>query len=64
MSLKKYYNQVVLVEPINGNNFIGIVEDYFEPDDNESGTESIIIKKSDDSLTEIYPQDIDKITVL
>lgn len=44
MLLKLYYGKSVNIVDTNGQMFNGIVEDYFFPEDNESGLESIVIK--------------------
>ena len=42
MKLNKYYNKKVNIEDNEGNTFVGIVNDYFHPDDNDNGKESIV----------------------
>lgn len=64
MSLKSHYGKKVNIVDINGNEFSGIVEDYFFPDDNESGLESIVVKTNDGDLYEFTKETIEKITAI
>lgn len=63
MELKHYYGKNVTVIDIDGKTFIGLVDDYFFPEDNENGEESIVIKTSGGGLVEFTNNDIKKITI-
>ncbi len=63
MSLIGYYNKAVVVHGNNGERFVGIVDDYIYPEDNESGVESIIIK-TNRGYYEIVSEDIYEIEIL
>lgn len=41
--------------------FDGVVTDYFHPDENETGKESIVIDSSNGSAIEFYEDDIKEI---
>lgn len=43
MNLAKYYGKRVEIKAINGLTYIGDVNEYFEPEDNDNGQESIIV---------------------
>ena len=43
MNLKQYYGKKVKIVAANGMIFLGTVNDYFFPEDNEAGKESIAI---------------------
>ena len=64
MTLKQYYNKTVNVVDNNSQVFNGIVTDYFFPEDNESGKESIVIETSGGDLYEFTEDDINKITII
>ena len=63
MELKQYYEKYVIITAINGETFIGLVDDYFFPEDNENGEESIVVTTSD-GLVEFTSNDIEKITII
>ena len=63
MDLKQYYEKYVIITAINGETFIGLVDDYFFPEDNENGEESIVVTTSD-GLVEFTSNDIEKITII
>lgn len=51
MDLSNYYEKDIIISDTDGKVFYGFVEDYFYPEDNENGKESIIVKtKSGDSI--------------
>lgn len=63
MSLKIYYGKKVLVYTTNDSYLQGTVDDYFFPDDNEDGRESIVISTSAGDLIELCEEDIVTISV-
>ena len=64
MSLKSYYGKKVNIVDTDGQEFEGIVDDYFFPEDNESGLESIVIKTGSGDFYEFTEETIEKITVI
>ena len=62
MDLKRYYDKTVLITTVKGKVFSGKVNDYFYPDDNESGLESIVIDTPDGSIIEFTEENIETIT--
>ena len=64
MSLKSYYGKKVNIVGTDGQEFEGIVDDYFFPEDNESGLESIVIKTGSGDFYEFTEETIEKITVI
>ena len=44
--------------------FNGIVDDYFFPEDNESGLESIVVKTGSGDFYEFTEETIEEITVI
>ena len=63
MELKQYYLKNVLVISSSGKDFIGFVDDYFYPEDNEKGAESIVLK-TPSNLIEFYEDDILEIRII
>ena len=61
--LKQYYNKQVNITDNEGRMFTGIIDDYFFPEDNESGVESIVLKTSTGDLYEFTEMDIQKIII-
>lgn len=47
----------------NGKDFVGLVDDYFYPEDNEREVESIVLKTKN-SLIEFYEDDIAEIKTI
>jgi hypothetical protein len=64
MSLKSYCGKNVNIVDTDGQSFNGIVDDYFFPEDNESGLESIVIKTGSGDFYEFTEETIEKITVI
>lgn len=64
MSLKSYHGKKVNIVDANGQIFSGIVDDYFFPDDNENGLESIVVKTVDGDFYEFTEETIEEITVI
>lgn len=58
MELKQFYNKKVNIVSNVGVTFSGVVTDYFYPDENESGKESIVIDSSSGNAIEFYEEDI------
>ena len=63
MELKQYYLKNVRVIASNGKDFVGLVDDYFYPEDNEREVESIVLKTKN-SLIEFYEDDIAEIKTI
>ena len=63
MELKKFINEMVSIVSNDGITFCGVVADYFHPDENESGEESIVIDTPDGKVIEFYGKDIKSIKV-
>lgn len=63
ISLKKYFDEAVIIYGTNGGRVVGIVEDYISPKDSALGIESIIVN-SNGTLYEFVEEDIDKIEIL
>ena len=63
MKLKKFINEKVSIVSNDGITFCGVVTDYFHPDENESGEESIVIDTPDGKVIEFYGKDIKSIKV-
>ena len=63
MSLKEYYGYTVKIIADNGETFLGIVDDYLFPDDNEDNLESIVITTSK-GLFEFKESDIETIEII
>lgn len=61
MTLKSYYGKKVTVVCDNGQTFSGVVDDYFFPEDNENGEESIILKTTDSEFVEFTASEINEI---
>lgn len=64
MGLVNYYEKKVNIIDTKGNRFIGTVNDYFFPDDNESGKESIVVDTLDGDAIEFTEDSIQKITII
>lgn len=64
MKLKEFYGEKVHIVDANGDSFFGEVNDYFFPEDNENGTESIIVDIENGEPTEFYPQEIKTIKII
>lgn len=64
MSLIQYYNKKVKITDKDGGNFIGVVNDYIYPEDNEPEQESIIIDTNEGEVLEFYEKDIQQICVI
>ena len=61
MTLKSFYGKTVTIVDVNGQTFSGFVDDYFFPEDNANGEESIILKTADSEYIEFNHNDIEEI---
>jgi hypothetical protein len=64
MLLKSYYGKKVNIIDADGREFNGVVDDYFFPEDNESGLESIVVKTGSGGLYEFTEETIGRITII
>lgn len=62
MNLKQYYGKKVKIVADNDKVFLGTVNDYFYPDDNENGKESIVVDTIENQAIEFYEDHIKEIT--
>lgn len=58
MKLRQFYNKKVNIISKEGIAFSGVVTEYFYPEENESGKESIVIDSSSGAPVEFYEEDI------
>lgn len=61
MTLKSFYGKQVTVVCDNNQTFSGVVDDYFFPEDNDNGEESIILKTTDSEFVEFTASEINEI---
>lgn len=61
MTLKSFYGKQVTVVCDNGQTFSGVVDDYFYPEDNDNGEESIILKTINCEFVEFTSGEINEI---
>ena len=64
MNLKQYYGQTVQITSVNEQLFVGIVTDYFYPEDNEADEESIVVDTAQNGIIEFYEKEIKEITII
>lgn len=64
MELKNYYGKKVNIIATNGKSYSGTVNDYFFPEDNESGMESIVLDTYNGDIVEFTKEDIQTITII
>ncbi len=64
MKLKEYYSKKVNILASNGTTYSGTVNDYFFPDDNDHGMESIVLETLSGDLVEFTELDIKTITTI
>lgn len=64
MNLKQFYNKKVNIVADSGSVYLGMVTDYFYPDDNESGKESIIVDTDEGTAVEFYEKNIKEIEII
>lgn len=62
MNLKQYCGKKVKIVADNDKVFLGNVNDYFYPDDNENGKESIVVDTIENQAIEFYEDHIKEIT--
>ena len=62
MQLEQYLGKAVLLESSSGS-YVGMVSDYFSPEDNESSEESIVLETKSGS-TEFSASEIFSIKVI
>lgn len=63
MQLESYCGKTVSIVDNEGHVFSGVVDDYFYPEDNDSGSESIVLKTNSGDLYEFTSEVIERITV-
>ena len=61
LSLRSFFGKKVTIIDENGNVFFGTVDDYFYPEDNDDGEESIVLSISDSEPIEFRRASIEKI---
>lgn len=64
MNLKQYYGKKVKIVADNDKVFLGTVNDYFYPDDNENGKESIAVDTIENQAIEFYEEHIKEIEII
>ena len=64
MGLKPYINKKVKIVADNDVTFAGTVNDYFYPDENENGKESIILDTLEGQAIEFYENSIKAIEII
>lgn len=64
MKLKQFYKKKVKIVSDNDLVFLGIVNDYFYPDDNENEKESIVVDTTEGKAVEFYEDDIAEIEII
>ncbi len=64
MNLKQYCGKKVKIVADNDKVFLGKVNDYFYPDDNENGKESIAVDTIENQAIEFYKEHIKKIEII
>lgn len=63
MNLRKYEGQNVVIITTSGKTFNGFVHDYFFPEDNDNGKESIFLKTNDGEFIEFNEEGIEEIKI-
>jgi len=64
VKLAQFNNKIVKIIAKNGNSFVGLVSEYFYPEDNESDKESIVIDTEEGTAVEFYERDIKTIEII
>lgn len=59
-----YYNENVKIVDTNGRVWAGRVNDYIDPEDNESNEQSMVIDTPDGQIIEFYGHDIKEIKIV
>lgn len=63
MNLRNYDGKNVVIIATGGEIFTGFVQDYFFPEDNDNGKESIVLKTHSGDFIEFNEDTIEKITI-
>ena len=58
MNLLRFLHEKLKIVSVNGRTFTGIINDYFYPDDNDNGKESIVMDTDTGLCIEFYEDDI------
>lgn len=64
MRLKQLLNSNVKIAAKNGRTFTGRVSEYFYPDENENGKESIVVDTNVGPSIELYEKDIRSVELI
>lgn len=64
MTLTQYYEKTVTILTVGGETIVGTIVEYFYPEDNESGIESVIVRNETGDEFELYSNDIDRISIV
>ena len=64
MELSNFLEKTVEIVDVFDNIFTGYVDEYFYPEDNENGKESITIQTQRGEYIEFYEQDIKSIKII
>lgn len=64
MNLKQFYGEKVKIVAGNGTVFLGTVNDYIFPEDNESGKESIVVDTIENQAIEFNESGIQTIEII
>ena len=64
MDLKQFYSKEVVIVSVDGQIFWGKVNDYFYPDENNLGVESIVVDTKSGSIIEFTEEDITSIEIV
>lgn len=58
MNLLQFLHEKLKIVSVSGRTFTGVINDYFYPDDNDNGKESIVMDTDMGLLIEFYEDDI------
>ena len=64
MNLKPFYDEKVKIFEETGKIFLGKVNDYFYPDENENGKDSIVVDTVENQAVEFYEDHIREIEII
>lgn len=64
MSLKSYCGKNVRIVTVDNQILVGVVDDYFFPEDNENGVESIVLETSSGECCELTEDVIVELTII
>lgn len=62
--LQKYLERKIRIVVEDGTTFKGVVTEYFFPEDNDNGMESVIIRTEHGELFELFESDIEEIIIV